>query len=163
MRITNKCRLLSLSDASFSVRNLQDEKGGRKQKTFVRYRTRDRLLLLRNSLWGLWHFDDGQRVGSPERFGRNRLSRGPAFDGGRDGTVRTVFVTAVHRQIVGRHAHGHDMLGQGPDHLLELVDLVAQVPDAGVALVQPALQPDDVLVFFPRLGHALGQLALQVP
>lgn len=70
---------------------------------------------------------------------------------------------AVYGQIVGRHLHGHDVMGEGPDHLSELVDLVAQVPDAGVTFVQPVFQTGDVLVFFPGLGRPAGQLALQVP
>lgn len=69
---------------------------------------------------------------------------------------------AVHQVIVG-HLHSHYVLRERPDHLLELVDLVAQVPDAGVALVQPVLQPRDVLVLLPRLGRAARQLTLQVP
>lgn len=75
----------------------------------------------------------------------------------------TAAAAAVQEQIVGRHLHGHDVMGEGPDHLSELVDLVAQVPDAGVAFVQPVFQAGDVLVFFPGLGRPAGQLALQVP
>lgn len=127
----------------------------------------------RDSLCGLGHLDDGQRVRGPERFGRNGLPGGTAFEGGRGGTVvmmmmmATIAVAAargavMHRVVVG-HLHGHDVLRERPDHLLELVDLVAQVPDAGVPLVQPVLQPRDVLVLLPRLGRAARQLALQVP
>jgi len=54
-------------------------------------------------------------------------------------------------------------MGERPNHLSELVDLVAQVTDASVALVEPVLQPGDVVVFLPRLGRPEGQLALQVP
>lgn len=55
------------------------------------------------------------------------------------------------------------MVGEGPDNLSKLVDLVAQVPDAGVAFVQPVFQTGDVLVFFPGIGRPARQLALQVP
>jgi len=75
----------------------------------------------------------------------------------------TTTAAAAHDQIVGRHLNGHNVMGKRPNHLSEFVDLVAQVPDASVALVEPVLQPGDVVVFLPRLGRPEGQLALQVP
>lgn len=75
----------------------------------------------------------------------------------------TATTTATAGQIVGRHLNGHNVMGERPNHLSEFVDLVAQVTDASVALVEPVLQPGDVVVFLPRLGRPEGQLALQVP
>lgn len=71
--------------------------------------------------------------------------------------------TAGHQQVVGRHLHGHYVLGERPDHLSELVDLVAQVPHAVVTFVQPLLQPGDVLVLLPGFRLAALELAFQVP
>lgn len=121
-----------------------------------------------NSLCGLRHLNDGQRVVGPERLGRDGLPRGPVLERGVMAVHAVVIAVttaaaAVHHQVVGGHLHGHNVLRERPDHLPELVDLVAQVSHADVALVQPVLQPGDVLVFFPGLGHAAGQLALQVP
>lgn len=120
-----------------------------------------------NSLCGLGHFDDGQWVGGPERFGRDGLPSGPSLEGGTVMMTTAVAVatatTAVHQQVVRRHLHGHYVLGEWPDYLSELVYLVAQMLDTGVALIQPVLQPGDIIVLFPGLGQPAGQLALQVP
>lgn len=124
-----------------------------------------------NSHWGLWNLDDRQWISGPKRFGRNGLPGGPALER-RARTMNVMMITitatttaaiAVHDQIVGRHLNGHNVMGERPNHLSELVDFVAQVPDTSVTLVEPVLQSGNVVVFLPRLGHPAFQLALQVP
>lgn len=123
----------------------------------------------RDSLRGFRYFDDGQRVGGPERFGRDSLPGRPAFKRATatatvTAEAATVTTTAAaHGQVVGGHLHGHYVLGERPDHLSELVDLVAQVSHAGVPFVQPVFESGDVIVFFPGLGRPAGQLAFHVP
>jgi len=51
----------------------------------------------------------------------------------------TTTTTTTTDQIVGRHLNGHNVMGERPNHLSELIDFIAQVTDASVTLVEPVL------------------------